>query len=73
MVTDEGKIYNGLIASETSEAVVLRMAEGKEQTIGRGQIEEIRASNVSLMPEGIEKDVTLQDMANLLEFLKSRK
>jgi hypothetical protein len=25
------------------------------------------------MPEGIEKDVTLQDMANLLEFLKSRK
>ena len=73
VVTDDGKIYNGLIASETSEAVVLRMAEGKQQTIGRGQIEEIRASNVSLMPEGIEKDVTLQDMANLLEFLKSRK
>ena len=73
VVTDDGKIYNGLIASETSEAVVLRMAEGKEQTIGRGQIEEIRASNVSLMPEGIEKDVKLQDMADLLEFLKSHK
>ena len=49
------------------------MAEGKEQTIGRDQIEEIRDSNVSLMPEGIEKDVKLQDMADLLEFLKSRK
>jgi putative heme-binding domain-containing protein len=73
VVTDDGKVYNGLIASETSEAVVLRMAEGKEQTIGRDQIEEIRDSNVSLMPEGIEKDVKLQDMADLLEFLKSRK
>ena len=57
---------------QTTEAVVLRMAEGKEQTIGRGEIDEIRASNISLMPEGVEKDISLQDMANLLEFLKAR-
>ena len=70
VATVDGKVFNGLIVSESDEAVVLRMAEGKEQTIGRGEIEVIRASDVSLMPEGVEKDIKLQDMANLLEFLK---
>jgi putative membrane-bound dehydrogenase-like protein len=70
VATVDGKVFNGLIVSETDEAVVLRMAEGKEQTIGRGEIEVIRASKVSLMPEGVEKDVTPQSMADLLEFLK---
>ena len=71
VATVDGKVFNGLIVSESAEAVVLRMAEGKEQTIGRGEIEVIRASDVSLMPEGVEKDIKPQDMANLLEFLKS--
>ena len=70
VATVDGKVFNGLVVSETAEAVVLRMAEGKEQTIGRGEIEVIRASEVSLMPEGVEKDIKPQDMANLLEFLK---
>ena len=70
IATDDGKVFNGLIVSETDEAVVLRMAEGKEQAIGRGEIEVIRASDVSLMPEGVEKDIKPQDMADLLEFLK---
>ena len=70
VATIDGKVFNGLVASETAEAVVLRMAEGKEQTIGRGEIEVIRASEVSLMPEGVEKDIKPQDMADLLEFLK---
>ena len=35
------------------------------------QIEQIKVSNVSLMPEGVEKDVTPQQMADLLEYLKT--
>mgnify|MGYP002623992898 FL=1 len=72
VITVDGKVFNGLIAAETSDAVVLKMAEGKQETIGRRDIEEIRASNVSLMPEGVEKEVNIEDMANLLEYLKSR-
>ena len=70
VATVDGKVFNGLIVSESDAAVVVRMAEGKEQTIGRGEIEVIQASKVSLMPEGVEKDVSLQNMADLLEFLK---
>ena len=48
------------------------MAEGKTQTVGRAQIERIKASDVSMMPEGVEKDITPQQMANLLAYLKTQ-
>lgn len=72
ILTLDAQVYHGLVVSETSEAVVLKMAEGKQQTIGRAEIDQIKVSDKSLMPEGIEKDVTPQQMADLLEFLKSR-
>lgn len=70
VLTTDGNTFNGLVASETSDAIVLNMAEGKQQTIPRDEIEELKISDVSLMPEGVEKDVTVQQMADLLEFLK---
>lgn len=73
VLTLDGVVFNGLIVSETSDAVVLKMAEGKQQTIGRAEIDQIKVSDVSLMPEGIEKDVNPQQMADLLEYLKSPK
>lgn len=60
------------LVSETSEAVVLKMAERKQQTIGWAEIDRIKVSDKSLMPEGIEKDATPQQMEDLLEFLKGR-
>ena len=72
ILTLNGTILNGLIMSETPDAVVLRMAENKLQTINRNTIDSMHASELSLMPEGVEKDITLQEMADLLEFLKSR-
>ncbi len=72
VLTLDGVLYNGLIVSETADAVIVKMAEGKQQTIGRAEIDQIKVSNVSLMPEGVEKDISRQQMADLLEFLKSR-
>lgn len=73
VITDDGRIFNGLLDSETTEAVVLLQPEGKRQTIARSQIEEMRASGKSLMPEGVEKEITVQQMADLLEFLKGNR
>ena len=72
VVTIQGRTYNGLLVSDTDNAVVLRQPEGKETTIARTDIQELQATNKSLMPEGIEKDVTVQQMADLLAFLKQR-
>jgi putative membrane-bound dehydrogenase-like protein len=72
VLTLDGAVFTGLIESETSEAIVLKMAEGKTQTIGRSEIDQIKASEASLMPEGIEKEVSPQQMADLLAYLKGR-
>jgi putative membrane-bound dehydrogenase-like protein len=72
VVTTDGRLFNGLLIAESSESVTLRQPEGREQTILRTDIEDLKTTNKSLMPEGIERDVTVEQMADVLEFLKGR-
>lgn len=72
VVTKDGRTFNGLLVSDSESEIVLRQPEGKQQTIARTDIDELQATNKSLMPEGIEKDVSVQQMADLLAFLKGR-
>lgn len=72
IVTTDGQLMNGLLIAESSESVTLRQPEGREQTLSRSSIEELKSSTKSLMPEGIEKDVSVEQMADLLAFLKNR-
>ncbi|MFZ9092295.1 MAG: hypothetical protein ACO3FE_19650, partial [Planctomycetaceae bacterium] len=71
IVTTEGQLLNGLLVAENNTDITLRQPEGRQQTIARDRIEEMRATGKSLMPEGIEKDVTVQQMADILAFLRS--
>jgi len=70
VVTRDGLVLTGLLAHESDEHVTLQQPESKTITVERANIEEMKASTKSLMPEGIEKDVSVQQMADLLEFLK---
>ena len=70
VATRDGRTLTGLIAAETASALTLRRAEGQQDVVLRGDIEAIRSTGVSLMPEGLEKDVTVAQMADLLAFLK---
>jgi putative membrane-bound dehydrogenase-like protein len=67
--TTDGRVLNGLIAAETSAAVTLRRQEGEEDRVPRRDIEAMVASGQSLMPEGLEKDLTPADIANLVALL----
>lgn len=71
IVTQDGRLLNGLLLAETAESVTLRQPEGRETTVRRTEIDEMRSTSKSLMPEGIEKDVTVEQMADILAFLKS--
>ncbi len=68
--TVDGRVFSGLLVEETTPAIVLKLADGKTQTIPRDEIEQFQASGKSLMPEGMEKEISIQQMADLLEFLK---
>jgi putative heme-binding domain-containing protein len=70
VVTTDGRVLNGLIAGETTESVTLRREEGQQETVLRRDIEELRATGRSLMPDGLEKVVTPEQLADLLEFLR---
>ena len=70
--TKAGKILTGMLASETKSSIELIDTEAKKQTVLREDIDEIKASDRSLMPEGFEKQLSKPDLVNLLEFLTQR-
>lgn len=71
VTTVDGNIHTGIVAAETAGSITLRQAENKTVSLLRADVEEIRASGVSLMPEGFEKHLDVQQMADLLGFIKN--
>ena len=60
-----------MIASETGSSLTLRRAEKAEDTILRQQIDEIQATGKSVMPDGLEMQLSKQDLADLIGYLLS--
>jgi putative membrane-bound dehydrogenase-like protein len=69
IVTKTGRVLTGMIASETGSSLTLRRAEKAEDTILRTQIEEIQTTGKSLMPEGLESQLSRQDLADVIGYL----
>ncbi|MCC6417595.1 MAG: neutral/alkaline non-lysosomal ceramidase N-terminal domain-containing protein [Gemmataceae bacterium] len=67
--TSAGRLFAGTLASESAAAVTLRGQEGKEEVLLRSELESLAGTGKSLMPEGLEKDITPQDMADLVAYL----
>jgi putative membrane-bound dehydrogenase-like protein len=66
-----GKALTGIIVTETASSITLKQQEGRTDVILRTDIAEMASSGVSLMPEGLEKEITVEQMADLLAFLKN--
>jgi putative heme-binding domain-containing protein len=71
--TKAGETLVGLVVNESGSTVTLRQAYGIESAIPRDQIRRMRATNRSLMPEGLEEGLKPQDVADLLEFISGGK
>ena len=72
VLTVDGIVINGLLASETQTAVEIYDAQGKKQVVLREDIEQLVASKKSVMPEGFEKQINEQGFSDLLEFLTDK-
>lgn len=73
VITDQGRVYNGIIATESAGSVTLKRAEGKQDVILRSNIDQMISTGLSLMPVGLEKDLKRQDIADVIAFVKSIK
>lgn len=70
VTTKDGQIYDGVLATETPGSMTLRGAD-EDVTILRANIQEIRASTISLMPEDFEKTLNKQQLADVIAFLRA--
>ena len=73
VVTKDGKTVSGLMVKETVDAMFLSSAEGVVKAVAFQDIEHARYSNVSLMPEGLDKVLKPEEIADLVAYLKASK
>jgi putative heme-binding domain-containing protein len=73
IATHSGKTFNGLMKSETAAEIVLATGPKEVARIARSDIEELRPSTVSVMPSGLDQQLSTQDLADLIAFLKAAK
>ena len=69
-VLESGEVVAGLIAAETGGSVTMKLADGTVRNIARAEIDELVTSNRSFMPEGVEETVSVEQMADLIAFLR---
>jgi putative membrane-bound dehydrogenase-like protein len=69
--TTDGENLDGVIGTQTATTLTLRREQGKEDVIPRSRIKNIYATNLSAMPEDLDKEVTPEQMADLLLFIKA--
>ena len=69
LVTTGGRVLNGLLVEDSPQRVVLKVQGGKQEVIPRSDIEELAVSEISLMPEQLEKQLSQQEIIDLFAFL----
>ncbi len=70
-VLNDGKSLTGFVTNEAADVVTIRNAEGNELKIKVEDIDERAKQTVSVMPEGLVKDLTIDDFAALIAYLES--
>jgi putative membrane-bound dehydrogenase-like protein len=71
VVTTDGRLLTGLLAGSTVETITLLDAKNKRTLLNRTDVEELRESTVSLMPEKLLEKLTDQQIRDLFTYLQS--
>jgi putative heme-binding domain-containing protein len=70
-ITHDGRSYTGILVAESAAQIELAEQENRRHVIPRGDLEELISSGKSLMPDGFEKDLTRQQLADLIAYLQN--
>ncbi len=69
LMTDAGQVYTGIVSRETADTVYLQQQTGEPIAILRDQIEQMVPSTVSIMPKGLDANLSEQELADLVAWL----
>ena len=70
---DDGTVVSGIMISETDETVIIKTAEAIERKISKDEVEEMVKQKISLMPADLQKNLTVDDLVNVVEYLTTLK
>jgi putative membrane-bound dehydrogenase-like protein len=73
VTTKSGKVYNGLVRKDGPDEIVLATGATEEVRLARNDIEDMQPSKVSVMPSGLDQQLTPRELADLVAFLKACK
>ena len=71
VATQDGKLYNGMPIVADGPSLVLLLSDGTKATVPKSEIDEQKASSVSVMPEGLLNPLSLQEIADLMALFNS--
>jgi putative heme-binding domain-containing protein len=69
--TYSGEVHMGIVDAETDQSITIKKMGGETVTINKGDIKSFTSLGSSLMMEGLEGNMTPQDLADLLTFLQT--
>ena len=73
VTTKDGNAFTGIIARDDATSLSLKIMGGAEVNLPRSNIKGSMSSGKSLMPEGLEAGMQVQDMADLLTYIEELK
>ena len=69
--TTKGRLFTGLVIYQSFDGVILRNATNQTFRIEGHDIESRHRSNLSLMPTGLLKDLSAQELADLYAYIRT--
>ena len=73
VVLNDGNVVNGIMTSQTDQAVTIKNAEAISRTIPMSEVDEIVKQKISIMPADLQKLLSEQDLVDVVEYLQTLK
>jgi putative heme-binding domain-containing protein len=73
ITTADAEEHSGVLREDSASTITLITGAGSEMRLARPDIHDMRPGTVSLMPQGLDEQLSKEDMADLVAFLKSLK
>jgi putative heme-binding domain-containing protein len=69
--TTDGEVFQGLAVEENAQSITIQIAADRRVTLLREDMEASEPSSVSVMPAGLDQQLTRQEFADLIAFLEN--
>ncbi len=73
VATRSGEEFTGVLKKDAADEVILLTGPDAVQRIARTDIAELRPGAISIMPQGLDQQLSTQELADLIAFLRNTK